>query len=188
MKSKRCSHCKTTKPITSFAKKRSNRGLLGNTQPYCRPCQSERQRAYYQKNKQAQLQRMYANRRRRKKEIHAFFATYFSKNTCVDCSKKKARIKKLLKNKVPNSTINQIISIMDSDLRNLTFDHIQSRGKKQFTIADMIRDIQPLHKIKSEIKKCVVRCHNCHDIITVKRSKNWRYHAHKLQKKRKVKA
>lgn len=129
---------------------------------------------------------MYKNRRRRKKEIHNFFTKYFSKNTCVDCAKKKTKIKKLLQGHVPASTINQVIKIMDSDIRNLTFDHIKSRGAKQFTIADMIRDIQPLHKIEKELQKCVVRCHNCHDTITVKRSKNWRYHAHKkLTKKRK---
>ena len=179
MKTKVCSHCKTKKPLTSFNKKRSTRGALGNTQPYCRLCQSERQKAYYRKNTNAQLQKMYRNRRRRKKEIHAFLATYFAKHTCVDCAKKKLRIKKLLKGKVPNSTINQIVKITDSDIRSLTFDHLHTRGDKEYTIADMIRDIQPLHKIKKEIQKCVVRCHNCHDIITVKRAKSWRYHAHK---------
>ena len=92
---------------------------------------------------------------------------------------------------VPVSTINQVVAIMDSDIRNLTFDHIRSRGAKQYTIADMIRDIQPLQKIEKEIQKCVVRCHNCHDIITVKRARNWRYHAHKKlnkPKRKRVKA
>lgn len=179
MNTKVCSQCKKRKPLTAYNKKRSNRGLVGNAQPYCRPCQSERQKSYYRKNTSAQLQRMYRNRRRRKTEIHEFLADYFAKNSCVDCSKKKLRIKKLLKGKVPTSTINQVIRIMDSDIRNLTFDHLHTRGAKEYTIADMIRDIQPLHKIKKEIQKCVVRCHNCHDTITVKRSRNWRYHAHK---------
>lgn len=179
MNTKVCSSCKKTKPLTSFNRKRSNRGIKGNAQPYCQPCQREKQRTYYRKNTNAQLQRMYKNRRRRKTEIHAFLADYFAKNTCVDCAKKKLRIKKLLKGKVPNSTITQVIKIMDSDIRTLTFDHLHSRGAKEYTIADMIRDIQPLHKIKKEIQKCVVRCHNCHNTITVKRAKNWRYHAHK---------
>lgn len=178
-KTKVCSQCKKTKPLTAYNKKRSNRGLLGNTQPYCRPCQSERQKAYYRKNTRAQLERMYKNRRRRKKEIHEFLANYFKKNTCVDCAKKKLRIKKLLQGKVPNSTIAQVIKLTDSDIRSLTFDHLHTRGEKEHTIADMIRDIQPLHRIKKEIKKCVVRCHNCHDVITVKRSRNWRYHAYR---------
>ena len=178
-KTKVCSHCKTRKSLTSFNRKRSTRGVVGNTQPYCRPCQSERQKAYYRKNTNAQLQRMYKNRRVRKKQIHQFLTNYFAKNTCVDCAKKKLKVKKLLSGKVPTSTINQVLKIMDSDIRNLTFDHLHTRGKKEHTIADMIRDIQPLHRIKKEIQKCVVRCHNCHDTITVKRSRNWRYHAHK---------
>lgn len=175
MKTKVCNKCYERKPISSFNKKRAS-----GVQPYCRPCQREYQRAYYQRvDKKAQLNKMYANRRRRKKEIHKFLTHYFSKNKCVDCSKKKLRIKKLLNGKVPNSTINQVLHIMDSDIRNLTFDHIHTRGAKEYNIADMIRDIRPLHKIEKELQKCVVRCHNCHDVITVKRSRNWRYHAHK---------
>ena len=178
MKTKVCSNCKKRKQISLFNRKRA-KGISGQYQPYCRPCQSELQKLYYRKNTQAQLEKMYRNRRRRKKEIHAFLAKYFSKNSCVDCSKKKVRVRKLLRGKVPTSTINQVISIMDSDIRNLTFDHLQTRGEKEYTIADMLRDIQPIHKIQKELKKCVVRCHNCHDVITVKRAKNWRYHAYK---------
>ena len=174
MKTKLCSRCRKTKPITSFNKKRAS-----GVQPYCKPCQGEYQREHYKKRTRAQLQRMYRTRQKRKKEIYSFLTDYFQKNTCVDCAKKKLKVKKLLRGKVPTSTINQIIKTMDSDIRTLTFDHLHTRGEKEHTIADMIRDIQPLHKIKKEIQKCVVRCHNCHDIITVKRAKNWRYHAHK---------
>lgn len=185
MKSKKCSECKRTKPLTSFAKKRSNRGLLGNTQPYCRPCQSKRQKAYYLKNKPAQLERMYKNRRRRKVEIHNFFTEYYSKNPCVDCAKKKAKVKKLLQGYVPVSVIKEAISIMDSDIRNLTNDHIKSRGDKHFNIADAIRDVFPLWRIKKELSKCVTRCYNCHAVITVKRdSRNWRGRAYKKIKER----
>lgn len=78
---------------------------------------------------------------------------------------------------------------MDSDIRNLTNDHLLGRGAKEYTISEMIRDVFPISKIEKELKKCVTRCHNCHDIITVKRdSRNWRNRAYKLQKKRKVKA
>jgi hypothetical protein len=181
MKTKVCSRCRKTKPTTSFNRKRST-GTSGKYQPYCRPCQSEYQKQHYKKRTRQQLQQMYKNRRRRKQEIYEFLTDYFEKNTCVDCAKKKVRIKKLLRGKVPTSTIERIIKIMDSDIRTLTFDHLHTRGKKEHTIADMIRDIQPLHRIEKEIQKCVVRCHNCHDIITVKRARNWRYHAHKQLK------
>lgn len=175
-----CNRCKKVKPVTSFyAKARS----YGNSlQANCKPCHSAYQKDYYKRNAKAQLQRIYKNRKIRKKLIHKFLANYFSKHTCVDCAKKKKKVKALLKNKVDSKTINQVISIFDSDIRNLTFDHIKTRGEKEHTIADMIRDVFPITKIKKELQKCVVRCHNCHDVITVKRAKNWRYQAHKERK------
>ena len=175
-KTKVCNRCNKRKALSSFNSKRA-KGV--GVQPYCKSCQSEYQKEYYKKDKNAQLQKMYRNRKRRKKEIHKFFTEYFAKNTCVDCAKKKAKVKKLLRGKVPTSTIKQVIQIMDSDIRNFTFDHIKSRGEKEYEIAEMLRDIRPIPKIQEELQKCVVRCHNCHDVITVKRSKNWRYHAHK---------
>lgn len=44
----------------------------------------------------------------------------------------------------------------------LEFDHV--RGKKRFCIANMTRHTWP--KILAEIKKCEVRCSNCHRIKT----------------------
>jgi hypothetical protein len=48
------------------------------------------------------------------------------------------------------------------DWRVLQFDHIKN---KSANIADMING-NSLLKIKNEIKKCVVRCANCHQIKT----------------------
>lgn len=179
-----CNRCKKIKSTTSFYPKKRKYGV--SLQANCKPCHSAYQKEYYKRNSKAQLERVYKNRRIRKKLIHKFLAEYFSKNTCVDCAKKKKKIRALLKNKVDKKTIDQVISVFDSDIRNLTFDHLYTRGKKEYTIADMIRDVLPIARIQKELQKCVVRCHNCHDVITVKRAKNWRYHAHKDQKKVKV--
>ena len=179
-----CNRCKKIKSVSSFYKK--NRSYGESLQANCKPCHSAYQKEYYRRNSKAQLERMYKNRRIRKKQIHKFLSDYFYAHTCVDCAKKKKKIRALLGNKVDKKTIDQVISVFDSDIRNLTFDHLYTRGKKEHTIADMIRDIQPISRIQKELQKCVVRCHNCHDVITVKRSKNWRHRAHKEQ--RKVKA
>ena len=48
------------------------------------------------------------------------------------------------------------------DWRVLQFDHIK---EKSANIADMIKG-NSLLKIKNEIKKCVIRCANCHQIKT----------------------
>ncbi len=174
MKTKVCNRCNNRKPIERFNKK-SSRGV----QPYCRPCQSEYQKIYYKKDTNRQLQKMYSNRKKRKKDIHRFLTEYFTKHTCVGCAKKEAKLKKLLKGKVSSPIINEIVKLYGSDIRHLTFDHLHTRGEKEHTIAQMITDIQPINKIQKEIKKCVVRCHNCHNSMTIKRSKNWRYYAHK---------
>ena len=178
---KKCNRCKKVKRTTSFYPKKRSYGE--SLQPYCKPCHSAYQKEYYLKNSKAQLERMYKNRRIRKKKIHNFLSNHFFTNTCVDCAKKKKKVMALLKNKVDKRTIDQVISVYDSDVRNFTFDHLYTRGKKEYNISDMIRDIQPISKIQKELQKCVVRCHNCHDVITVKRSKNWRFHAHKEHKK-----
>jgi hypothetical protein len=52
----------------------------------------------------------------------------------------------------------------------LTFDHV--RGKKTLEIANMVRGSWGLDNIFKEIKKCDVRCFNCHMIKDSKRYRN----------------
>ena len=48
----------------------------------------------------------------------------------------------------------------------LQFDHV--RGKTE-EVSRMIRKVSSLKRIKEEIRKCEVRCANCHMIVTHKR-------------------
>jgi len=48
------------------------------------------------------------------------------------------------------------------DWRVLQFDHISN---KKYNVADMIKS-NSIYLIKQEIKKCVLRCANCHQIKT----------------------
>ena len=52
----------------------------------------------------------------------------------------------------------------------LDFDHV--RGNKTMCISNMVRNCYSIESIKKEIKKCEIRCSNCHRIITHKRNKN----------------
>lgn len=52
-----------------------------------------------------------------------------------------------------------------SDWRVLDFDHV--RGKKTYNVSDMKGS--SIAMIKKEIKKCVIRCSNCHRIKTFER-------------------
>lgn len=51
----------------------------------------------------------------------------------------------------------------------LDFDHV--RGEKILCISDMMRGAYSLATIKKEIKKCEVRCSNCHRLATYNRRK-----------------
>lgn len=52
----------------------------------------------------------------------------------------------------------------------LEFDHV--RGAKRFAVSYMISKGYSTEVIAEEIKKCEVRCANCHRIITYERRKN----------------
>ena len=49
----------------------------------------------------------------------------------------------------------------------LQFDHIDNN--KKANVSDLIRSDYGWETIKKEIHKCVIRCANCHAIITVQR-------------------
>lgn len=49
----------------------------------------------------------------------------------------------------------------------LEFDHVQ--GIKKGSISNLIRSDYAWSTIKSEMEKCVVRCSNCHAVITSRR-------------------
>jgi hypothetical protein len=84
------------------------------------------------------------NRKKALQNSRAFLLDHFKLNPCVDCG--------------------------ESDLVVLDFDHV--RGKKQASICTMIRNGFSISKLKEEIRKCDVRCANCHRRRTAK-SKGW---------------
>jgi hypothetical protein len=51
------------------------------------------------------------------------------------------------------------------DIRVLEFDHIN--GNKVNSIAQLIQDAVSINTLKQEIKKCEIRCCNCHRIKTI---------------------
>lgn len=53
-----------------------------------------------------------------------------------------------------------------TDHRVLQFDHIDSKRKN---VSDMIYAGNSIQVIKTEIRKCQIRCANCHTIITAER-------------------
>lgn len=100
----------------------------------CKLCNKEVSAHYYQINREQHI----ANIRLRNKEIiernQKYVFDYLKEHPCVDC--------------------NEIDPIV------LEFDHI--KGKKRDSISALICHGFSLEAIQKEIKKCVVRCANCH--------------------------
>lgn len=103
----------------------------------------EYQKKHYQKNKKAYKEKAKAYNRNQRKWGRDFITRVKRMYGCVDCG-------------VSNPII-------------LEFDHV--RGSKVNNIADMVNQSYSLTTIKEEIRKCEVRCANCHRIKTHERRK-----------------
>lgn len=94
--------------------------------------------ASYYKNRQHYLR----YRRERNKllytTVRTFVYQYLQNHPCVDCG--------------------------ISDPRVLQFDHV--RGEKRTEVGAMTRNYYTIKQVAIEIRKCEVRCANCHSIKT----------------------
>jgi hypothetical protein len=113
-------------------------------QPYCRGCQHVVYTSYYAKHRHA-FRAMLAERAGRQRLINrTFVAEYLRDHPCVDCGL--------------------------ADPIVLEFDHV--RDTKIADIASMVYAPVALRTLQREIKKCDVRCANCHRRRT---ARSWRY-------------
>lgn len=99
----------------------------------CRSCRSEYHRAYYQKNRERCREHQRRNQPRRRHENRRRLFEYLADKRCVDCG--------------------------ETDPVVLELDHV--RGQKDFNIGSMVSAFA-WSRIVAELKKCVVRCANCH--------------------------
>jgi hypothetical protein len=102
-------------------------------QPYCRECSRLKNRTYYKNNKSKQIKQIGERRKERRVRNRRFVFDYLMINHCIDCG--------------------------ETDPRVLEFDH---RSDKLANIADLLREVCSIEKLKEEIAKCDVRCANCH--------------------------
>jgi hypothetical protein len=137
-----CIRCKYPKEDEEFAWKNE---LKGKRQPWCRPCHKKYKDEHYQKNK-FRYRKLSKENRNRRKAIHQTNKRDFLKNKeCVDCGEKDPIV--------------------------LQFDH-KDRKKKFKSISEMVSGNYDWCRILEEIKKCVVRCANCHTRRSAKQC-NW---------------
>ncbi len=133
METKICSKCKKNKPINEF-NWRNKKAQKRN--PSCKDCTRKAIRRHYEDNKD------YYKAKAKAKPYHQIIIDrnkritkeHLEKHPCVDCGEK--------------------------DIRVLHFDHV--RGKKLRNISQISLRGGSLERLNNEIKKCEIRCANCH--------------------------
>jgi hypothetical protein len=108
----------------------------GDRQSYCKPCGNAYHREHYARNKVAYLKKAKEHDAKVRHENQLKLVAYLEEHPCVDCG--------------------------FSNILALDFDHV--RGKKSHSISEMLA--YSWKRIEAEIKKCEVRCRNCHQIRT----------------------
>jgi hypothetical protein len=116
-------------------------------QSQCKMCCNKKHREYYKENRVWMRKDIQKRREDRIARNYTWFLNFLLKNPCIDCGAK--------------------------DVLVLDMDHV--RGRKITDVSNLVSDGCSLKSIKKEIKKCVVRCANCHRRSTAIRSRTWRW-------------
>ena len=111
-----------------------NRARRDGLQIYCRPCTKEVQHRWYVKHKEGHSEYVKRRRAEAADEKAELIVEYLKSHCCVDCG--------------------------EADPVVLEFDHV--KGPKRFTIGSCLAPGYSWTAIQREIRKCEVRCANCH--------------------------
>jgi len=112
---------------------------LGLRQYQCLECTRAFVRGHYQRNKEYYLAKARKRNMEKRAEVQNYIRSYLLQHPCIDCG--------------------------ESDTTVLEFDH---RGDKLKEISNLVRGRNSLLEIKEEVKKCDIRCANCHRRRTAK--------------------
>lgn len=116
--------------------------------PYCKACKKKTDKVQYAQRSSTQRSAYRNQEQKRKREVAKRVFIYLQAHPCVDCGEKDPVV--------------------------LDFDHV--RDSKTDNISALISKWSWEHLL-TEIKKCDVRCANCHRRVTAKRAK---YQRHQL--------
>ena len=115
----------------------------GKRRPDCKACVRGRTTKYLSnpENRRKHAERMAEIQRIAKRVAREYVGAYLVDHPCVDCG--------------------------ESDPIVLDFDHV--KGEKVKDVSALVNRGHRLWRIKAEIRKCEVRCANCHRRVTIKR-------------------
>jgi len=103
-------------------------------QIYCRDCRKVIAREWYAAHHREQSKRATINKRKTMDNLTKHILTYLQGHPCIDCG--------------------------ESDPLVLDFDHV--RGNKKTGVCTLVSNAVGWSQILREIRKCDVRCANCH--------------------------
>jgi hypothetical protein len=121
---------------------------LGITQKSCKKCTRLEVRNHYYNNKQYYLDKARKRNSKNRDIVKKYIWEFLLIHPCIDCGEK-----------------NPVV---------LDFDH---QGNKISNISDIIKNRNSLKMTQREIRKCVVRCANCH---RKKTARDFGWNKHKL--------
>ena len=143
MNSKVCSKCGIEKPINEYSFKNKSLNIHHGE---CKDCTRLLIKNHYNKNKEYYLGKAQKRNNNLRLEVLDYINQYLQKNPCIDCG--------------------------ETDIVVLEFDHKRDQFVKFRAVSSLVRARFTLEKVKEEIKKCEVRCANCHRRKTAKEF-NW---------------
>ncbi len=114
---------------------------------HCKDCSRKYIREHYWRNREYYLDKVRRRNIILTRECHEYIANHLAKHPCMDCGEK--------------------------DIVVLEFDH-KVKKRKSGEVSRMLKQRFSLARIILEVKKCEVRCANCHRKKTAKESGSWK--------------
>jgi len=152
MRTKTCSTCKDTKPVSEFAINRSKRS---GRQSRCMACKKEADKRYYTTHKKRMVQQIAESKARRADQNQTWLLEYLTEHPCVDCGgddilvlefdhvrgRKKADVVKLVKQGYSLKTIQKeiakcVVRCANCHRRRTYIDNGFSRAKKVMAMVE----------------------------------------------------
>jgi hypothetical protein len=135
---KSCHSCHKEKSLEEFNWRNKAKGKRS---PTCRECMNLYVRNHYYNNVAYYVEKAERREKNYRRETYEKLSEYFLENPCVDCG--------------------------EADPIVLEFDHLEKKTKLA-PVSEMVSRQRPWRIILEEIKKCEVRCANCHRRKTAK--------------------
>lgn len=137
--------CSQCNETKPFSEFHKHSAKADGVQSACKSCRKKENAVHYSKTKEKHAGKRKISALALINANRKVVYDYLNSHPCIDCGNR--------------------------DWRVLEFDHV--RDAKEFNISNLINGYSQ-EKLLTEIKKCAVRCANCHRLVTASRLNSWR--------------